>query len=192
MSAMQRNKGKSGEREAAALIRDLTGWDVRRRVRQHDGDSDLEGVPGWSVEIKRHKAAPRGQIARWWAQTVAQAGGLLPCLIFRADRDEWRAVWPVAVSLIEQRADHWHGYEWTVEGSVQAWAAVARELGASPLSVAPLSTTARQPTINPHMADEYSAKQCTTERFQCSESPIPPAHPPSPAGNHHERNHPSR
>ncbi len=46
MSAMQRNKGKGGEREAAELVRDLTGWDARRRVRQHPGDSDIEGVPG--------------------------------------------------------------------------------------------------------------------------------------------------
>ena len=31
MSAMQRNKGKAGEREAAELVREHTGWDVRRR-----------------------------------------------------------------------------------------------------------------------------------------------------------------
>lgn len=48
MSAMQRNKGKAGERELTGLLRDLTGWDVQRRVRQHDGDSDLVGVPGWA------------------------------------------------------------------------------------------------------------------------------------------------
>lgn len=29
-----RTKGKSGEREIAALVRDVTGWDVKRRVRQ--------------------------------------------------------------------------------------------------------------------------------------------------------------
>lgn len=46
MSAMQRNKGKAGEREAAELVREHTGWDVRRRVRQHDGDSDLTSAPG--------------------------------------------------------------------------------------------------------------------------------------------------
>ena len=98
MSASQRNKGKAGERELAAAIRDATGWDVRRRVRQHDGDSDLEGVPGWSVESKRHKAAQRGDIRAWWAQTVEQAErtGSIPVLFFRADRDEWRAVWPVS------------------------------------------------------------------------------------------------
>ena len=130
MSASQRNKGKAGERELAAAIRDATGWDVRRRVRQHDGDSDLEGVPGWSVESKRHKAAQRGDIRAWWAQTVEQAErtGSIPVLFFRADRDEWRAVWPVSVQLTHQRAEMWTDYGWTVEVSVQAWAEVAREV----------------------------------------------------------------
>jgi len=36
-------------------------------------------------------------------------------------------VWPVAVGLRLQRACQWSGYEWTVEGSVGAWAAVARD-----------------------------------------------------------------
>ena len=53
MGRAQREKGKRGEREVAALIRDLLGYEVRRRVRQHDGDSDLVGVPGWSIEVKR-------------------------------------------------------------------------------------------------------------------------------------------
>jgi hypothetical protein len=146
MTAMQRAKGQAGEREIAALVRDLTGWDVRRRVRQHDGDSDLEGVPGWSVEVKRHRAAQRHQIAAWWAQTVQQAARapagppdvaaarmprLLPVLFFRADRDQWRAVWPVSLGLVQQSAEQWRGYEWTVEGSVSAWAAVARDVGAA-------------------------------------------------------------
>jgi hypothetical protein len=73
MGAMSRTKGKAGEREIAALIRDLTGWDVRRRVRQHDGDSDLMGVPGWSIEVKRHARATRADLASWWQQTVDQA-----------------------------------------------------------------------------------------------------------------------
>lgn len=129
MSASQRNKGKAGERELAAAIREATGWDVRRRVRQHDGDSDLEGVPGWSVESKRHKEAQRGDIRAWWAQTVAQAerAKALPVLFYRRDRDEWRAVWPVSVGCVTQSAEMWTGYQWTVEGSVMAWAAVARE-----------------------------------------------------------------
>lgn len=127
MSAMQRNKGKAGEREIAAIVRDLTGWDVRRRVRQHDGDSDLEGAPGWSVEVKRHRSATRGDLARWWAQAVAQAGDQVPVLFYRLDRDTWRAVWPVAVLLVLQRAVWWRDYEWTADTTVQAWASAARD-----------------------------------------------------------------
>lgn len=137
MTAMQRTKGKAGEREIAALIAALTGWDVRRRVRQHDGDSDLTGIPGWAAEVKRHKAAPRAQIARWWAQAEAQAtqasaapedaptAQMRPVLFYRSDRADWRAVWPLAAHLAP--ADAWPGYAWTVEGTVDAWAAVARD-----------------------------------------------------------------
>jgi hypothetical protein len=128
MSEMQRRKGQVGEREAAELIRQHTGWGVQRRVRNAAGDSDLVGVPGWSVEIKRHASATRADLARWWAQTLAQSGGQLPLLLYRPDRGQWRAVWPLAVSLRLQLAEQWQGYEWTVEGSVAAWAAVAREV----------------------------------------------------------------
>lgn len=144
MSMMQRNKGKAGEREAAELVRELTGWDVRRRVRQHDGDSDLEGVPGWSVEVKRHRTATRGDLARWWAQAVAQAGDLLPVLLYRVDRAQWRAVWPLAVALIHHRADCWTGFDWTADTSVQAWAAAAREALAG--NVAPVG--GQHPLLN--------------------------------------------
>ncbi len=130
MGAMQRTKGQTGEREIAGILAELTGYSVKRRVRQHAGDSDLEGVPGWSVEIKRHASASRGDIRQWWAQAVAQAQrmGALPVLLYRRDRDQWRAVWPVAVHLGLQVAEMWSGYEWAVEGSPEAWAAVAREI----------------------------------------------------------------
>lgn len=124
MSAMQRAKGQAGERELAAEIHAATGWNVRRRVRQHDGDSDLEGVPGWSVECKRHARATRSEIAVWWKQTVSQAerSGDLPVLFYRLDRAGWRAVWPLGLHL----GGDWTGYEMTVEGSIDAWAAAAR------------------------------------------------------------------
>ena len=51
--------------------------------------------------------------------------GKLPVLFYRRDRDDWRAVWPVAVELAVQHACMWSGYEWTCEGSIEAWAAVA-------------------------------------------------------------------
>ncbi|TDG02091.1 hypothetical protein E1N52_41620 [Paraburkholderia guartelaensis] len=129
MGAMQRRKGSSGEREIAALVRDLTGWDVRRRVRQHEGDSDIEGVPGWCGEVKRHARATRSDVRDWWEQAAHQAAaaGLLPVLFYRLDRDEWRAVWPVSALLPVPDAQTWRGYGLTVEGSIHAWAAVARE-----------------------------------------------------------------
>jgi hypothetical protein len=127
MAAMSRNKGKAGEREVAGLLRDLLGHDVQRSVQQHEGDSDLIGIPGWSLEVKRHKAAGRADIAEWWRQTVEQAAGLLPCLVYRLDRDSWRAVWPLAIHLRVQRADYWRDYVMTAEASLEAWAAVARE-----------------------------------------------------------------
>ena len=128
MGRMQRTKGQSGEREAAAQICEHTGWQVRRRVRNALGDSDLVGVPGWSVEIKRYASASPAQLAQWWAQCVSQAGLELPVLFFRLDRSAWRAVWPLAVNLQVQEAGQWQGYEWTVQGSIAAWAAVAREI----------------------------------------------------------------
>lgn len=61
----------------------------------------------------------------------ANKTGGLPVLFFRKNRDEWRAVWPAAVQLGVQSADMWSGYSWTVEGSIEAWAAVAREVEAA-------------------------------------------------------------
>lgn len=128
MGAMSRTKGAAAEREVAALIRDLTGWDAQRRVRQHDGDSDLLGVPGWSIEVKRHARVTPAVLESWWDQTVSQAGGLLPVLLYRVDRREWRAVWPIAMHMTNQSADYWVDYLWTAESSLEAWAAVAREV----------------------------------------------------------------
>jgi hypothetical protein len=48
-------------------------------------------------------------------------------LLYRANRAEWRAMWPLAVLLAHQTADAWRRVEWTADTTVQAWAAVARE-----------------------------------------------------------------
>lgn len=157
MSGMQRRKGASGELEAAGLIRDLTGWDVRRRVRQHDGDSDLTGVPGWSIEIKRHATATAGDVAAWWVQTVAQAdrAGALPLLLFRLDRCEWRSVWPAGILMLNKPAAAWRGIDWTATTTPAAWAAAARECVLSAGIVAPASfcSTPRHEAPAPHRHD---------------------------------------
>lgn len=128
MGMKSRNKGKDGEREIAAIVRDLTGWEVRRRVRQLDGESDLEGVPAFSVEVKRHAVATRSDIRAWWDQANAQATaeGKVPVLFYRRDRDEWRAVWPMSLDGVPAA----RGYGWTVEAGVEVWAAAACEVAA--------------------------------------------------------------
>lgn len=146
MSAMQRDKGR-GRRARGGPA----GARADRRGRAAPGapawgDADLEGVPGWAVEVKRHRTAPPGEVARWWVQAVAQAGGRLPVLLYRADRGQWRAVWPLAVCLVHQAADAWRGIEWTADTTVQAWAAVARELAAG------LTASARHARQGPRKA----------------------------------------
>ncbi|MEM5316092.1 hypothetical protein [Paraburkholderia sp. JHI869] len=129
MGAMQRRKGGDGERELARLLADELGADVRRRCRQHPGDSDVLGVDGWAVECKRVRAASRGDLVAWWRQAVAQAQvtGELPALFVRCDRSPWRCVWPLAVAFGVPVADGWRDFEMTCETSIAGWAAVVRE-----------------------------------------------------------------
>jgi len=128
MSAFSRNKGKRGERSVAALIRDLLGCDAQRRVRQHDGDSDVLGVPGWSIEVKDCADL---RLPEWWRQAVEQAGPHeIPCLWFKVPRKGWRVRWPLSCLLVEQRASQWLALEWTAETTPEAWAAVVRDVWA--------------------------------------------------------------
>jgi hypothetical protein len=58
------------------------------------------GLPGWAVEVKRHASAPLAMVAgSWWYQACeqAQAAKLLPLLLYRADRQPWRCVWPAGL-----------------------------------------------------------------------------------------------
>ena len=127
MSATSRTKGQVGEREVASLIRDLTGYDVQRRVRQHDGDSDLVGLPGWCIEVKRRRKAGRSDIQAWWTQAVAQASTGIPVLFYRLDRQAWRAVWPLSTLVVPSGAYQWSEYAWTCESTIDAWACIVRE-----------------------------------------------------------------
>lgn len=117
---MQRTKGSRGELEIAAILADLTGYAVKRRVRNHDGDSDLDGIPGWSIEVKR---AAKPLIAQWWRQSAMQArkAGLLPVLFYRIDRHDWRAIWPLSAAV---GGDWDDDIKWTCESSVDAWVSV--------------------------------------------------------------------
>lgn len=129
MSAFSRSKGQRGEREVAGMIRDLLGVDASRRVRQHDGDSDILGVPGWCVEVKNCADL---RLTEWWRQASEQAqDGDLPCLFYKLPRRGWRVLWPLASLITMQRADYWRDIAWAADTTPEAWAAVVREIGGS-------------------------------------------------------------
>lgn len=120
-----RRKGKAGKREAALILRDLLGPSVLRNLTQaRDGGHDLIGIPGWTTDVKR-TCTPR--VPEWWRQTVGQANGAKPALIYRVDRKPWRAVvalTDVAPGFEDQARDE---VTWTLETSLEVFAALVRE-----------------------------------------------------------------
>ena len=85
-----RMKGKRGELEVCELIRHYTGIEARRNLDQPAiGGSDIIGVSGWSIEVKRQKK----WLAEWWTQAAAQAEreNNKAVLVYRLDRKPWRA-----------------------------------------------------------------------------------------------------
>jgi hypothetical protein len=90
MSAMQRRKGATAERELFALLSKELGTCVRRNVDQaRNGGADCIEVPGWAIECKRVES---GFQAAWWEQALRQADAAddCPALAYRASRQPWR------------------------------------------------------------------------------------------------------
>lgn len=87
-----RTKGRAGEQEVARILRDELRLEIRRNWQQQaaEGGSDLTGVPGWAIEIKRGKNI---RLNDAWQQACAQALRVTsrPVLIYRFDRQDWMA-----------------------------------------------------------------------------------------------------
>lgn len=90
-----RTKGSGGEYEAIAL---LTSWGrqcgvtlvLERNLEQvRKGGSDILGVSGLDVEVKRVEA---NGINQWWAQVcrAADKQGTHPLLMHRRNRQPWQ------------------------------------------------------------------------------------------------------
>ena len=126
MSAKERTKGATGERELAKILRDELGAEITRNlVQSREGGADLLGVPGWAIECKR---AADKSLNKWWLQACQQAdrAGMKPALIYRIDRCDWRVI--VAMRhLFPSFECQPIGITWTVEMSLPAWCAVVRE-----------------------------------------------------------------
>ena len=97
MSAKSRNKGDRGERELLALLSErFPDLLLQRNYDQAAfGGSDLLGLPGISLEVKRYQ---RGNVHRqeWWTQACSVATqDRIPVLAYRFDRSEWQSVLPL-------------------------------------------------------------------------------------------------
>lgn len=120
-----RRKGQDGERELANTLGELLGITLKRRVRNHLGESDITGLDGFSVEVKK-QAVPA--IRSWWQQTVAQAEllGEIPVLFYRLPRREFRAVMSLTPFLYETGIGECANYDQTIDMSLEAFAEVYR------------------------------------------------------------------
>jgi hypothetical protein len=104
-----RSKGKRGEQQAAAGLREIYGPQVRRGWQAREGDdaADVEGVPGWFVEVKRHRrvnvraAFEQATEARDGALKKGHPGGRV-VVAAQDDRKEMLAVvsWEVFLELL--------------------------------------------------------------------------------------------
>ena len=97
MGAKSRNKGARGELELLALLSErFPDLPLQRNYDQAAfGGSDLLGLPGVSLEVKRYQ---RGNVHRqeWWTQACSVATqDRIPVLAYRFDRSEWQSVLPL-------------------------------------------------------------------------------------------------
>ena len=115
-----RAKGKSGELEIVHLLHRELGIDCHRNWREQCavGGSDIIGVPGWAIEVKRQKRYDRG----WWTQAALQGAraGLTPVLLYRLDRKPWMA--RCCICAIYTGYGHFQ-----VEMEIMDWITIARD-----------------------------------------------------------------
>lgn len=88
-----RTKGKVGELELAAFLRDH-GFDARRGQQFHGGafspDVVCPDLPGYHLECKRVEA---GNLYTWFGQADLDAGvEKIPMVVHRRNRKPWMAI----------------------------------------------------------------------------------------------------
>lgn len=85
-----RNKGASGEREAAKWLQekfDLETTPLRNLEQVRSGGYDLIGFEPFAMEIKR---CEKLQLSNWWLQVVnSTPKNMVPIVMFRQNRKPW-------------------------------------------------------------------------------------------------------
>jgi Holliday junction resolvase len=88
-----RNKGASVEREFIGLAYEYGGLRLRRNLEQcRSGGHDIDGLPGWAVEVKGRALTPVSSDI--WAMITqarvqAQRVGARPVLALKVNRRGW-------------------------------------------------------------------------------------------------------
>jgi len=123
MGKASRDKGKRGEREAAALLRDH-GYTEARRTQQYcgrDADgtaSDVIGIPGYHIEVKRTE---RARLYEWMEQAERdRRPEEIPVILHRQNGKRWLAIMPAEMLLdliraAEAKGGEEHGREEDIE-----------------------------------------------------------------------------
>lgn len=101
-----KQKGKRGEREAAAALRAI-GIEARRgqQFKGTEDSPDLDtAIPGIHFEVKRTEALRLRDALR---QAVSESGSKIPVVLHRWSRGEWLVIhrlsdWPEVSSCVEQ------------------------------------------------------------------------------------------
>ena len=88
-AASRQRKGKAGEQEAAQILSDLLGVEVKREAAAYlPGFSapDVTRTGGIHWEIKRRKFS---DLPAWLRQASGDAQGRIPCVCHRPNRSDW-------------------------------------------------------------------------------------------------------
>jgi len=107
-------RGKVGERELAAFLREH-GFEEARRGVQYSGGGDspdVVGIPGYHLECKRTE---RTDLHAWMAQATNDSAGTgkVPVVAHRRNRSEWIAILPLeALLALIPKPDYQEPEEW--------------------------------------------------------------------------------
>ena len=93
MTGKAKRKGDKAEREAAELICELTGYEVRRKLGagRTDDEGDLEGLPDWLRDAAAQAATEREHAGKW--AILNTRSSMDPFLTYSARRDLREKVW---------------------------------------------------------------------------------------------------
>lgn len=108
MTSAAKRKGDRAELELAALLADQLGMPMRRKLGagRSDDTGDIDGLPGWTIEVKNYRDIVAGLNA-----------GLTDSV-----REQANAGTPHGVAFIRRP-----GGRWFAAMTIEQWCSVARE-----------------------------------------------------------------